>query len=472
MAPHDIYPARGDDCWVAIACRDDRDWDALAAPSIGEPWADDPRFATRDGRLAHEDELDEQMAAWTTPQDKFDGPGARARGRASRAPRCRPRRSGSTTIPARRRGGCGPRSTHREMGRVRVDGLPYHLSRDRLVDRARRAVPRRAQRLRVRRAARAQRARDRRPARRGRHLMPATATRTCGPLPGPLAGLRVVELASEHAAFAGKLLADLGADVMLVEPPGGAPMRRYEPFVDDVADPQRSLWWWHYQAGKTRRRPSTSTTGRRGAVPPAVRGRRRRARGRAAGPARRAGPRRRATCATADDELIWVSVTPFGRDGPRAHEPFTDLTVLAGGGPVWNCGYDDHTLPPVRGGGNQGYQTASLHAVVATLVAVLHRDETRRGPARRRQHARRRERHDRGGVVHLAGGPGDGPAPDVPARGRHPDPGHAHLRPRGPLRPNRHPAAQRQGVPDPPRLARRARARATSSRSRSSSRWA
>ena len=64
---------------------------------------------------------------------------------------------------------------------------------------------------------------------------------------------------------------------------------------------------------------------------------------------------------------------------PARDEPFADLTVLAGGGPVWNCGYDDHTLPPVRGGGNQGYQTASLHAVVATLVAVLHRDATGAG---------------------------------------------------------------------------------------------
>ena len=36
-------------------------------------------------------------------------------------------------------------------------------------------------------------------------------------------------------------------------------------------------------------------------------------------------------------------------------EPATDLTLLAGGGPVWSCGYDDHTLPPVRGGGNQAF---------------------------------------------------------------------------------------------------------------------
>ncbi|MFM8302753.1 MAG: CoA transferase, partial [Actinomycetota bacterium] len=51
---------------------------------------------------------------------------------------------------------------------------------------------------------------------------------------GPLAGVRVVELASEYAAFCGRILADYGAEVVLVEPPGGAPQRRFEPFVDDV----------------------------------------------------------------------------------------------------------------------------------------------------------------------------------------------------------------------------------------------
>ena len=60
---------------------------------------------------------------------------------------------------------------------------------------------------------------------------------------GPLGGIRVVELAHDHVAWAGKLLADLGAEVILVEPPGGSPQRAYEPFVDDVPGPDRSLWW-------------------------------------------------------------------------------------------------------------------------------------------------------------------------------------------------------------------------------------
>ncbi len=197
-------------------------------------------------------------------------------------------------------------------------------------------------------------------------------------MPGPLDGLRVVELASEQAAFAGKLLAGLGADVVLVEPPGGAPMRWFGPFVDDVVDPTRCLWWWHYEAGKTGvtvdlEDPAGAEEFRRLCAGADVV-----LEGEPPGRLERLGldePQLRAE----HDALIWVSVTAFGRDNPRADEPFADLTVLAGGGPVWNCGYDDHSLPPVRGGGNQGYQTASLHAAVATLVAVLHRDETGAG---------------------------------------------------------------------------------------------
>ena len=67
---------------------------------------------------------------------------------------------------------------------------------------------------------------------------------------GFLDGVRVVELASESASFAGKLMADFGAEVILVEPPGGHNTRAYEPFLDDFAGPERSLWFWHYNTSK------------------------------------------------------------------------------------------------------------------------------------------------------------------------------------------------------------------------------
>jgi crotonobetainyl-CoA:carnitine CoA-transferase CaiB-like acyl-CoA transferase len=72
-------------------------------------------------------------------------------------------------------------------------------------------------------------------------------------------------------------------------------------------------------------------------------------------------------------ELVWTSITPFGRTNARAHEPATDLTIQAGAGSAWSCGYDDHLLPPVRPGGNQGYHTACLWAVMGTMVALFAR---------------------------------------------------------------------------------------------------
>ena len=67
---------------------------------------------------------------------------------------------------------------------------------------------------------------------------------------GPLDAVKVIELTHEHVAWAGKLVADLGADVVVVEPPGGSPQRSFGPFLDDVPGPERSLWWWHYNTSK------------------------------------------------------------------------------------------------------------------------------------------------------------------------------------------------------------------------------
>ena len=67
---------------------------------------------------------------------------------------------------------------------------------------------------------------------------------------GPLAGLRVLELADEKGQFCGKLLGDLGADVVKIEPPGGEPCRHVGPFLDDIPHPERSLSFWYYNTSK------------------------------------------------------------------------------------------------------------------------------------------------------------------------------------------------------------------------------
>ncbi len=189
------------------------------------------------------------------------------------------------------------------------------------------------------------------------------------PRPGPLQGVRVVELASEHGALAGKILADLGAEVLVVEPPGGHPSRQFEPFYDDVPGPERSLWWWFYNTGKQSvvldlDRPDRATLFRSlvQSSDLVLEGE----------PPGRLGDVGLDYEAFAGDQrtLVWVSITPFGRSSPRSREPITDLTLQAGAGPAWSCGYDDHRLPPVRPGGNQGYHTASLWAVEAAMVAL------------------------------------------------------------------------------------------------------
>ncbi|MDQ8015815.1 MAG: CoA transferase [Bordetella sp.] len=70
-APHGAYRCAGDDRWIAIACFDERDWQALLR-AAGEPDAlRDPRFATLASRIAHQDTLDEAVEAWTRTQERY-----------------------------------------------------------------------------------------------------------------------------------------------------------------------------------------------------------------------------------------------------------------------------------------------------------------------------------------------------------------------------------------------------------------
>jgi benzylsuccinate CoA-transferase BbsF subunit len=127
MAPHGVYPAAGHDEWVAIACRDDAEWERLAA-MIGEDWATEARLATLSGRLCFEDDLDRSVAEWTKQQNKFE---LASRVRSGGVP------ASAVQTPAERIDrdpgtsdwGLWPTVEHSEMGQVRVDGLPVHLSK-------------------------------------------------------------------------------------------------------------------------------------------------------------------------------------------------------------------------------------------------------------------------------------------------------------------------------------------------------
>ncbi|MFG2767619.1 CaiB/BaiF CoA transferase family protein [Streptomyces rubiginosohelvolus] len=183
--------------------------------------------------------------------------------------------------------------------------------------------------------------------------------------PTPLAGLRVIDLSTSLGTYTGRLLADLGADVIKVEPPGGAPERHTPPLTEDGA----SLSFAFTEAGKRSvvldgheiggqieqldRLLDTAQVLLTSEGPSRLR-----QRGLHPDDVTRKHPK-----------LVHVSVSPFGLTGPWADRPASDLTLLAAGGLLALAG--DTDLPPVRAWGNQTSIIAGVHAAAATLIAVL-----------------------------------------------------------------------------------------------------
>jgi benzylsuccinate CoA-transferase BbsF subunit len=71
-APHGVYPCRGDDRWIAIAVFSDPEWRLLRRALGDPPFAQDARFASTEGRLAHQDELDEGLGRITREHDAHE----------------------------------------------------------------------------------------------------------------------------------------------------------------------------------------------------------------------------------------------------------------------------------------------------------------------------------------------------------------------------------------------------------------
>jgi benzylsuccinate CoA-transferase BbsF subunit len=70
-APQGVYACHGEDVWLAISVRNDEEWHALASTVGGAELAADPRYASRDARLAYHDELDALLGKWTAGRDAY-----------------------------------------------------------------------------------------------------------------------------------------------------------------------------------------------------------------------------------------------------------------------------------------------------------------------------------------------------------------------------------------------------------------
>ncbi len=127
MAPHGIYPSSGEDNWVAIACRDDRDWTNLVG-ALDVEWAREACWVELAGRIARQDDLDRLLADWTKPRDRFAVATALRDVGVPAVAVQRPQER-IDADPSTSEWGLWPTVSHREMGPVRVDGLPVHFSK-------------------------------------------------------------------------------------------------------------------------------------------------------------------------------------------------------------------------------------------------------------------------------------------------------------------------------------------------------
>ena len=182
---------------------------------------------------------------------------------------------------------------------------------------------------------------------------------------------RVIDLSGPEAVFCGKLLADYGADVVRVEPPGGDPSRSRGPFADDEEGPDRSLYFLFYNTNK---RSITLDL-----------------------QAERGRDLFRSLVAQADviveshpvgyldsiglgyedlreinPGIVMASVTPFGQTGPWKDYKSNDLIALASSGFMQITGEPDG--PPMRQGNDQSHFPGAQYAAASILGALYHRD--------------------------------------------------------------------------------------------------
>ena len=194
--------------------------------------------------------------------------------------------------------------------------------------------------------------------------------------PQPLSNCTVLDLTEGGINWCGKVLADFGADVIKVEPPGGSLTRELGPFVDGRPGAERSLFWAAYCVNK--RSVIIDLT------EPAGLARFRRLADEAdiliesfrPGHMRGLGLGYEDLSAS-NPGLVYTSVTPFGQTGPYSQHLASDMVTWSMGGMQYICG--DAGRPPVRISAPQAELHAAGQAAVGTMAAYWHRQNTGQG---------------------------------------------------------------------------------------------
>ncbi|OGP96686.1 MAG: hypothetical protein A2157_15355 [Deltaproteobacteria bacterium RBG_16_47_11] len=192
----------------------------------------------------------------------------------------------------------------------------------------------------------------------------------------PLSPYRALDLTNDKGYFCGKILADLGADVIKIEPPEGDPGRKIGPFYHDLPDKEKSLYFFAYNTNKRsitlnieapdgqeifKRLAKTADFVIESFDP---------------GYADKIGLGY-SVLKGVNPRVIMVSITPFGQDGPYKDWKASDIVAIAMGGLSHITGSPDRA--PARVNVDQAHVIAGAQGAMGAMIAHYYRETTGKG---------------------------------------------------------------------------------------------
>ncbi|MCP4750692.1 MAG: CoA transferase [Proteobacteria bacterium] len=191
-----------------------------------------------------------------------------------------------------------------------------------------------------------------------------------------LGDIRVLDLTDEKGLYCTKLLADLGADVIKVEKPGGDHTRFIGPYFKDEADPEKSLYWFHFNTNKRSVTLNPETPEGKKILRKLMEKADVLVETFAPGYLEDMGLGYENLKET-NPGLIQASITPFGQTGPHRDFKASDIVAQAMGGIMYLAGHPDD--PPNLLYGSQAYHMASVQAACGIQTALYVRESSGEG---------------------------------------------------------------------------------------------